>query len=118
MCQWYALELGKFWVLCIISFMVRLASAVLLQLYLSVVRPHVEYAAAIWSPHLKKDIILIEKFALRMVFGAWGGNYDHLLSIANLPTLENSCDVAYYIKFWMAHGISNLVYTPSWNISL
>ena len=47
----------------------------LLQLAISMVRPHVEYAAAVWSPHLKKDIILIDgiqKFALRMVFGAWG----------------------------------------------
>ena len=46
--------------------------AVLLQLYLPLVRPHLEYAAAVWSPHLKRDIALIEgvqKFALRMVMG-------------------------------------------------
>ena len=63
----------------------------MLQLYLSLVRPHLEYAAAVWSPHLKRDIALIEgvqKFALRMVYGDWGASYDHLLSLSNLCTLE------------------------------
>ena len=42
------------------QFYANATSAVLLQLYLSMVRPHVEYAAAVWSPHLKKDIALFE----------------------------------------------------------
>ena len=57
----------------------------------TLVRPHLEYAAAVWSPHLKRDIALIEgvqKFALRMVYGDWGASYDHLLSLSNLCTLE------------------------------
>ena len=39
------------------------------QLYISSVRPHLEYAAAVWDPHLQKDINKLEKvqtFALRM----------------------------------------------------
>ena len=35
-------------------------SEVMLQLYLSLVRPHMEYAAAVWSPHLQKDITALE----------------------------------------------------------
>ena len=38
------------------------------QLYISSVRPHLEYAA-VWDPHLQKDISKLEKvqtFALRM----------------------------------------------------
>ena len=66
----------------------KAASAMLLQLYLSM-----HMLSMLQSPHLKKDII-IQKFALRMMFGAWGANYDHLLSIANLPTLENRLDVS------------------------
>ena len=74
------------------QFYANATSAVLLQLYLAMVRPHVEYAAAVWSPHLKKDIALIEgvqKFALRMVFGAWGASYHHLLFPSNQLTLED-----------------------------
>ena len=39
----------------------------MLQLYLSLVRPHLDYVASIWSPHMKKDKTLLEnvqKFAL------------------------------------------------------
>ena len=74
------------------QFYANATSAVLLQLYLSMVRPHVEYAAAVWSPHLNKDIALIEgvqKFALRMVFGGWGASYHHLLFLSNQLTLED-----------------------------
>ena len=39
------------------------------QLYISSARPHLEYAAAVWDPHLQKDINKLKKvqtFALRM----------------------------------------------------
>ena len=41
------------------------------QLYMSSVRPHLEYATAVWDPHLQKDINKLEKvqtFALRIVY--------------------------------------------------
>ncbi len=39
------------------------------QLYVSYIRPHLEYACKVWDPHLRKDIEALEtvqKFALRV----------------------------------------------------
>ena len=55
----------------------ELTSEAMLQLYISLVRPHVEYAATVWSPSSSKRCICpiesVQKFALRMVYHAWGG---------------------------------------------
>ena len=51
-------------------------------------RPHFEYAAAISSPHLKKDQIMLEcvqKFGLRMATRAWNDSYQQS---TQLPSLQ------------------------------
>ena len=53
------------------------------QLYLSLVRPHLDYAAQVWDPHLQKDVQLLEnvqKFALKLASRgvARGGHRGHL----------------------------------------
>ena len=67
-------------------------SSTLLQLYISLVRPHVEYAAPVWDPHAVQDIQSIEslqKFALRTCSKQWDCGYSELLDAFNLPSLEN-----------------------------
>ena len=64
----------------------------LLKLYLTTVRPHLEYASSVWDPYLKKDIEAIErvqKFGLKVCLKNWHCSYDNLLNIANIPTLAS-----------------------------
>ena len=36
-------------------------SSSVLKLYIALVRPHLEYAAQVWNPHLAKDILSLER---------------------------------------------------------
>ena len=58
-------------------------------LFTALVRPHVEYANAVWSPSLKKDIIAIENVqrrASKYLPGMKDLSYEDRLKIINLPT--------------------------------
>ena len=90
-------------------------SDVLRQLYISLVRPHLEYACHVWAPHTSKDINELEnvqKFACKMASRQWNGvQYEQLLSITNLPSLERR-----RIEQRLCHLfkiVHNLVYFPS-----
>ncbi len=65
--------------------------ATLLQLYTSLVRPHLEYTAPVWDPHLQRDIQLLEraqKFACSMctIRPGMHAGYEELLDTLNLPS--------------------------------
>ena len=67
------------------------SSESLRQLYLSLVRPHLEYAAQLWDPYTQIGIDRLEsvqKFALKLVAHQWNANYDHLLELTNVPRLS------------------------------
>jgi len=81
----------------------------LLHLYLSLVRPHTEYVAQVWDPHLYKDISSLEniqKFALRVCCKNMG--YSELLDLCKVPSLENR---HLYLKLsHMFKFVNNLYY--------
>jgi hypothetical protein len=60
-------------------------------LYKSLIRPHVEYATPVWSPHLKGDRDKIEKLqrrATKLVPELKDKPYNERLQTLKLPTLE------------------------------
>ena len=66
-----------------------------LQLYVSIVQPHMEYAAPVWDPHVRKvqDLLeTIQKFAYKMITKNWDKGYDELLYMTNLPSLINTVE--------------------------
>ena len=67
---------------------VHCSSNTLLKLYTAYVRPRLEY---VWNPSTQKHINQLEKvqkFALKVCFKKWSCSYNHLLQVAQLPTLE------------------------------
>ena len=62
------------------------------KLYLALVRPHLEYAQVVWSPHTKKLINMIENVQIRatkLVDGLSNLDYPARLQKLNLPTLKH-----------------------------
>jgi hypothetical protein len=65
--------------------------SIMLNLYKSLVRPHLEYCIQAWRPHLVKDICILEKVqkrATRMIEECIGKSYTERLQFLGLTTLE------------------------------
>ena len=66
-------------------------SSILLKLYITFIRPHLEYCSAVWDPYHVKDSELLEKtqkFGLKVCLKDWSSDYSSLLSKANIPSLS------------------------------
>ena len=65
--------------------------ATLKRLYLSLVRPHLEYACQLWDPYTQNDINKLEsvqKFALKLISHCWDAGYEELTRLLNVPMLS------------------------------
>ena len=73
------------------------------KLYTSFVRPHLEYAIPVWSPHLRKQIRMIERVqerATKSVDGMTNLDYKERLKKLELPTLEFRRQRGDMIQVW------------------
>ena len=92
------------------NFYFNSSPATIKQLYLSLVRPHLEYAAELWDPHTRRDIDKLEsvqKFALKVISHQWDTGYEDLLDTVNIPTLRTrrlNLKLSYIFK--VVHGIT------------
>ena len=62
------------------------------RLYVSQIRPHLEYGAQVCHPHLATDTAALEKvqkFALRICSRSWSSSYGDLLELFKLQSLEH-----------------------------
>ena len=78
-------------------------------LYITLVRPHLEYAAQLWDPHTHCDVNKLEgvqKFALRVISHQWDSTYEDLLSIVKIPKLqERRLKLKLTLVYKIAHGL-------------
>ena len=61
-------------------------------MYISLIRPHLEYGSPVWNPYKAGDVRLIEgvqKFALRMCTKNWNESYETLLEMCQLQSHED-----------------------------
>ena len=62
------------------------------MLYLSLVRPHLEYACQVWDPHFSKDrntLEKVQKFACKPATSKWDSSYEELLRLTELKPLQD-----------------------------
>ena len=88
-------------------------SQTLLKLYVSFVRPHLEYCSPVWNPHSKRHIEELErvqKFALKVCTKSWDSSYETLLATTNLATLESRRERASLCHLFKI--INNLTHYP------
>ena len=84
------------------------------KLYTTFVRPHLEYAQAVWAPYLRKHVIMLEKVqkrATKLVDGLKDLEYTERLRKVNLPTLiyrRARCDMIEMYKHFHAYDKNTL----------
>ena len=84
-------------------------------LYVSMVRPHLEYAVSVWNPYLRKDIDKLESVqrrATRLVPKLRKKSYEYRLTRLGLTSLETRRKRGYMIQYYKTiNGLDKLNWT-------
>ena len=72
-----------------LTFSPSCSQATIIHLYKSQVTPIIKYRCVVWDPHLKRDQILLEHFAVKFVTKNWDTFASSLTTNLNLPPLSN-----------------------------
>ena len=94
-------------------------SSVIVKMYKALVRPHLEYAAQVWSPYTVKDIELLEKvqrFALCICSHNYNLSYEELLDLFKIPSLQNRHSFLSLCTFY--NIIRGFVFFPSHSLPI
>ena len=66
------------------------SAEVILELYLALVRPHLDYAVQFWFPYYKIDIGLsVQRMMTKMIEGICNFSYERRLKFLKLHSLES-----------------------------
>jgi len=94
---------------------------ILLNLYKSLVRPHLDYCSSVWNPHYSKDINLLERVqhCFTCLFSELRSlPYEERLCQLGLWSLEKRCNRTDLIElFRLAKGISGTAFNEFFYIS-
>ena len=75
----------------------------MLMLFKSIVLPRIEYGSQLWCPHLRKDILALEKpqrFYTKHIDGLKDLSYKERLSVLNIYSLERRRERYLIIYIW------------------
>ena len=103
------------------QFYSRSSPKAILSLYITIVRPILEYCSCCWDPPSSSMIAKLEKvqhFALKIASKSWSSTYQSLLSNFNLPTLSHRRSINKITQlFKINHGFSHFLYPPPLHLS-
>ena len=76
----------------------------MLKLYLSCIRPDLEYAAPVWSPHLKgqmEDVESVQKLTLSVCCKTWDIAFREQHLVVHIPTLATYPECEFLDRFYI-----------------
>jgi len=88
---------------------------ILKRLYISLVRPHLEYGCAVWDPYTlkhKRNLEQVQKFARKMASKHWDTGCEDLLELVGLPSIEQR---RIYLKLCLLFKITHGLPLPHWD---